>query len=388
MKTGIKVLLWVLGIGLLIVSLMGILAYYFLGHQPDTGNLEIHTREICQKYLKDKPRSGIAFAICHKNLWYLGYLGKADSSAKRSLNPESVFEIGSITKVMTAELLEMLVQKGTIHWNDPVERHLPPQFRNKNPDGTRLLDLVTHTSGYPRIPETFLGAIRNECNPYTDISPEMYSGYLRNPTDKIPPDSSHFEYSNMGFALLGNVLENSTGESFEARLQTQILKPLKMNSTGTLPDLKQRMAQGFDETGKPTCPWDFPVMFSAGAVRSTLPDICLFLEAHLTTNHPIASVFQSCTKEIYPMTMGGIGKAWHHDHFSGSISGGGDIVWHNGGTGGFSSYIGFYPEKQMGLILLANQSSEGLDGLALKILNILPQISPGKGMKPLSEWIP
>ena len=151
--------------------------------------------------------------------------GTPGNSKSRPLDGDTVFEIGSITKVFTALLLADMVAHGEVELTDPVEKYLPAEGRPKAFDhkSISLLDLATYTSGLPRLPTNF--SPRDKANPYADYTVEQLYEFLSEYTPEYYP-GSHYEYANLGFGLLGHVLALRAGRDYEELVTSRICQPL------------------------------------------------------------------------------------------------------------------------------------------------------------------
>lgn len=308
-----------------------------------------------------------------------GALAKDD---KRRLNGDTLFEIGSATKVFTSLLLADAVQRGEVALTDPVSKFLPSGVTMPQRGETKitLQDLATHTSGLPRLPSNF--APKDVMNPYADYTLEQLYSFLASAT--LTRDiGTHYEYSNLGAGLLGHVLALRTGMSYEALVTKRILAPLKMKSTTiTLSDaLRKRLATGHDAALTPAKNWDFPTLAGAGALRSTTNDLLAFLAAELGLGKksPLAPAItaQHAVRRRPTGNKGlDIALGWHIL----TTPGGREIVWHNGGTGGYRSFIGFDPKKKTGVVVLSNVfTPAGIDDIGRHLLDAsLPLLEPAK----------
>lgn len=185
------------------------------------------------------------------------------------LDGDSVFEIGSITKVFTATLLADMADRGEVTLEDPISKYLPADVRVPERSGRKitLLDLSTQSSGLPRLPNNM--APRDPQNPYADysVAQPFLSGY------ELTRDiGSHYEYSNLSVGLLGHVLARRSGTTYETLMSGRVLTPLRMQHTGiTLtPWMQQHLAKGHDASGRVVPNWDLPTLAGAGALRSTM----------------------------------------------------------------------------------------------------------------------
>jgi serine-type D-Ala-D-Ala carboxypeptidase/endopeptidase len=302
-----------------------------------------------------------------------GRLAKDDA---RPLNGETVYEIGSISKVFTSLLLADAVQRHEVALSDPISKFLPAKV--KVPERGRaitLQDLSSHVSGLPRLPSNM--SPKDGSNPYADYSVEdMYtflSGY------QLTRDvGAQYEYSNLGGGLLGHVLSLRAGMDYEALVRARITGPLRMASTAiTLsPDMKSRLATGHSALMQPVSNWDLPTLAGAGALRSTTNDLLIFLAANLGyVESPLAPAMAAMRAVRRPTGMPTmeVALAWHI-----LTANGREIVWHNGGTGGYRTFIGFDPAARTGVVVLSNAGTQaGPDDIGRHLLDSrLPLMAP------------
>jgi CubicO group peptidase (beta-lactamase class C family) len=282
------------------------------------------------------------------------------------LNANTLFEIGSVTKAFTGSLLADMVARGEVRLDDPISKYLPKSVHVPARKGKEitLVDLATQTSGLPRLPTNMRPA--DFSNPYADYTVQQLYDFLSAYT--LPRDiGEKYEYSNVGVGLLGHVLSLRAGKPYEQLLRERILEPLKMNDTmiQLADNAKPRMAQGFNALGAPVRLWDLPALEGMGALRSTTNDLLKFLAANLdTTATPIGRVLADARVPRHDAGRpdNSIGLAWHVVNAFGTI-----ITWHNGGTGGFHSFIGMDAARQRGVIVLSN-SVISLDDIGFHIL--------------------
>jgi serine-type D-Ala-D-Ala carboxypeptidase/endopeptidase len=196
--------------------------------------------------------------------------GSLEKGDQRPLNGDTLFEIGSITKVFTALLAADMAERGEIRLDDPIAKYLAPDIKLPVRAGRQItfVDLATHTSGLPRMPENFRP--KDPANPFADYTSQQLYAFLS--TYELPRDIGiKFEYSNLGFGLLGQVLAHRAGMDYEQLVLTRICRPLGMDSTRiTLSaSLAQRFAAGHDPDLITVPAWDLPTLPGAGALRST-----------------------------------------------------------------------------------------------------------------------
>src|SRR5271156_2182391 len=216
--------------------------------------------------------------------------GALEKGDPRVLSGDTVFEIGSATKVFTSVLLSDMVRRGEVALTDPVSKYLPAGVGVPQRNGRQiaLQDLATHTSGLPRLPANWKP--KDEANPYSDYSVAQLYEFLS--SYELSRDiGSQYEYSNLGAGLLGHVLALRAGLDYEALVRARITEPLGMKDTGIAlsPEMKGRMAVGHDWKLTPVPNWDLPTLAGAGALRSNATDILTFLAANLGyTKTPLA----------------------------------------------------------------------------------------------------
>jgi serine-type D-Ala-D-Ala carboxypeptidase/endopeptidase len=156
-------------------------------------------------------------------------------------------------------------------------KYLPASVKVPERDGRQisLVDLATHTSGLPRMPANFRP--KDPANPYADYTDEQLYSFLSS-YDLIRDIGLKFEYSNLGFGLLGQGLARRAGTGYETLVETRICEPLGMKSTRiTLsPDMERRFAAGHSADLVTVSRWDIPSLAGAGALRSTANDLLIF----------------------------------------------------------------------------------------------------------------
>ncbi|MDG2095382.1 MAG: serine hydrolase [Phycisphaerales bacterium] len=280
-----------------------------------------------------------------------------------AIDENTIFEIGSISKVFTGILLAQMIDEGTLGLSDSAKTYLPTEVTLS--EDITLEHLATHTSGLPRMPGNF--APKDPSNPYADYTVEqMYECLSYEGKDTTVGGSP--AYSNLGMGLLGHVLERRTGKDYETLMIELIAAPLNMNSTTIKPrpEDDQHVAGGHAGTIAVSA-WDIPTLAGAGDINSTLNDMLIFTAANLGQLE--TDLYKTMKNSHTPRTKqaGGsttIGLAWH-------VTGepGREIIWHNGGTGGFASFMGVRPNTGEGVVVLSNASYRGVDSIGFHLLD-------------------
>ena len=295
---------------------------------------------------------------------YFAY-GNTARSGGQPVNEHTVYEIGSITKVFTALSLADMTLKGEVGLDDPVQRLLPDSVHVPSRPGHEitLRLLSAQRSALPRMPNNFAPA--NPANPYADYDAARLYAFLNGYTLTRDPGAS-YEYSNLGVGLLGLALARRSGTSYEEMVLRRVTGPLHMADTRiTLPpDLRARLAHGYAGEQE-VSNWDLDAFAGAGALRSTAQDMATFVAAAAGLTHTsLDSAFR--LTEAIEFDAGPamrIGLGWHVVGPDTSAE-----IWHNGGTGGYHSFIGFDPRRKIGVVVLSN-STLSIDDIGFHVLN-------------------
>lgn len=312
--------------------------------------------------------------------------GAIDQGDARPLNGGTTFEIGSVTKVFTSLLLADMVQRGEVALSDPVAKYLPAEVKVPERGGRTitLVDLSTHTSGLPRLPSNLQP--KDSANPYADYTAQQLYQFLS--AYQLTRDiGTQFEYSNLGGGLLGFALARRAGMDYEALVRSRITGPLGMKSTGiTLTqEMKARLAVGHNAELKALPNWDFEALAGCGALRSSVIDMLTFLAANLGyVKSPLAPAMASMLavrRTTGAPSLGEIGLGWLIVKPSSE-----EIVWHNGGTGGYRSFVGFEPKAGVGVVVLSNTfTAAGIDDIGMHLLDShVPLLPPPKEHKEIA----
>lgn len=290
----------------------------------------------------------------------------------------TVFQIGSVTKTFTATLLAEAVDKGEVKLDTPVASLLPG-FKLPSRDGKPITlgELASQFSGLPRLPGNLDPA--NPQDPYADYDAAKLKAFLA--SYKLPRDpGASYEYSNLGFGLLGYALAQHAGTSYTKLVKTRLLQPLGMASSSATFDEPPGpdWATGHNVEGKPAQPWHLGVLAGAGAINSTGTDMLRYLEANAgRTTGPLPTAMRLAHKprrEVAPNER--IGLAWMTRHDKD-----GDVIWHNGMTGGYASFMGFTADRRRGVVILTN-AAQSVDDLGFATLLADAPLAPAQ--KPIA----
>ncbi len=325
-------------------------------------------REILAKRIdQQKQAVGIVVGIIEPAGRRVVTYGQLASGDPRTLDGDTIFEIGSITKVFTSLVLADMVSRREVALDDPAAKYLPEKVRmpERNGKSITLLDLSTHSSGLPPLPSNF--KMKNPRNPYADYEVDDLYQFLS--SYELPRDpGSEVQYSNLGAGLLGHVLASRAGTDYESLIATRITKPLGMPDTGiTLSSsVQQRMATGHTAMLAPAANWDFPSLAGAGALRSSANDMLTLLEAFLGYRESsLAPAMKTVLEVRRPLGKASIGLGWFIFPTDGR-----EVANHDGGTGGFCSFVGFDPKERIGVVVLSNAfTRSGVVDIGIHLLN-------------------
>jgi CubicO group peptidase (beta-lactamase class C family) len=322
-------------------------------------------RSFMQAAIDSKKAAGLVVGISDSKGHRIFTAGS--SGTARPLDDRTIFEIGSFTKVFTGTLLSSMIASGDVALDDPVAKFLPKSVKMPawNGQQIKLLDLATQSSGLPRLPGNLNPA--DQADPYADYTTANLYTFLSGYTLPRAPGAK-YEYSNLGMGLLGHALALKAGSSYESVLTKRILTPLGLKDTRiTLtPDQQARFAVGHGADGSPVKPWALPTLAGAGALRSTANDLLTFVDASLANGSTPMDKVLAGARRIARTGKSGepdLGLAWHHIHDPA-----GEIVWHNGATGGFSSYVALDSVAHRGIVVLANTTAPASDDIGIHIL--------------------
>lgn len=345
--------------------------YQVPGSNPLANTIDSMVEKAVRPYIQRVNTVGICIGIIDRGKYYRYGYGETVKNNHLIPNGNTIFEIGSITKTFTASLLAELIIHRKCQLGASLSQCLIREnhFRFHNLTAVTLEMLANHTSGLPRIPSNLFstaGSAGME-DPYQNYDSVTLFKYL----DTLHPEDTpgiKFGYSNLGYGLLGTVLEKISGHTYEQILEEYICDPLKMADTRTALNRTQQknFAQGYKLSGEPTGHWHFKALKGCGAIRSSVNDLLKYLDAHVSNNGKtdLEKSFRLCEQPTFPVENGKIGLGWFIPE------GLPDVYWHNGGTGGFSSYCAYNLDKKVAVIILSN-SSDSVDKLGVELIRAL-----------------
>jgi CubicO group peptidase (beta-lactamase class C family) len=294
--------------------------------------------------------------------------GRYEAGDARPLDGDTLFEIGSITKVFTALLLADMAGRREVDLDEPAAKLLPPgaTMPDRNGRAITLRELSNHRSGLPRLPTNF--APQDWSNPYADYTVDQLYSFLSD--YQLPRDiDAQYEYSNLAAGLLGHLLARKAGTDLETLRRTRIADRLGLASTRAVltAEMTARLASGHDADLERVANWDLPTLSGAGGLRSSARDMLRFLAAALGDAPPDLKAAMSLMLENRQPTFADtqIGLGWFI-----TTKFDDEIVWHDGGTGGYQSFIGYSTRSHRGVVVLSNaQTQAGINDIGRHLLN-------------------
>jgi CubicO group peptidase (beta-lactamase class C family) len=324
--------------------------------EPEPILTDAALQQILQERIKNKKAVGLVIGRLQGTNRSIVAVGTMALTNSRPIDGDTVFEIGSVTKVFTGMLLADMANRGEVQPDDLATKYLPTTVKmpSRNGQVITLAHLASHRSGLPREP----GANYSREKVF-----EFLSSY-----DLTRDPGSAYEYSNLGMGLLGDLLAQRAGVSYEQLVMGRICEPLGMNDTRIKPsdEMQNRLATGHDYELNPAKMRDFVTFVGAGGLRSTANDFLKFLAAVLNPRDDRVSKAIKVSQAARTNTgvVGEVAWAWHFKTVSD------EIIWHSGKTGGFHSFMGVNRKRNRAVVIFSN-CAHSIDTLGFRLLDPL-----------------
>ena len=312
--------------------------------------------------------AAIVVGVITPNGTQVSAYGNISKANPTPVDGNTVFDIASVSKTFVATVLADLVNEGVVKLSDPLEMYLPSNVTVPSYNGNKITlgDLATHSSGLPYQPS---GWIVNKH--YT--TPQVYE-FLSNSTLEDEPGTVA-KYSNLGMGMVGHALSLKMGVTLEQLIEDRIFKVLGMNSSGiamnvtgiSIPEnIKPILAVGHMAGNESELMFLPEAVQGAGAIYSTVNDLLKYVSANIglidTKINPAMEETHSIRLPFYelqvpftdPSGNESIPYAYEGLSWFSTTDLGTQVVWHNGGINGYSSFVGFNPSKQIGLVILCS----------------------------------
>jgi len=299
----------------------------------------------------EKRSVGMAAALISQRNYRVVCYGRERSADDHKVSGETLFEIGSITKIYTALLLTGLARDGLLGIDDPADKHLPEDFKLPERDGRRitLADLATHMAGLPRFPP-MKGSIFEAMHSYSLAELKSWLADFKLP--RAP--GSGWEYSNLGYCLLALALSHRANRSYEELLTQRIFAPIGLTTTFLRPPLQAsaHVAEDHDAKLNPMPSWDGGIFASAGGLWASTGDLARFVQAVMPgSGSPPEPSARLLLQTLRPAPPAGGQQALGWEVLPAQE---GDYVSKDGVVGGQCATAVFDPAGRVGVVVLSN----------------------------------
>ena len=331
------------------------------------------------------PGVSVALVDGDRVLWSKGY-GFADQEREVPATPQTVYQVGSITKLLTATAVMQLVERGGLNLDAPVNSYLPEFSIQSRWDKTPQLTLRQMLSHHAGLPTYYLKGFFSR-QPLTELVSSLQHEHLAYPPEKI------FNYSNLGPDIAGRVLEQMSTRSYEEYMQTTLLAQLGMrHSSFEIDRVRPNLARGYIKRAAADTMTirDVP----AGGLYSNVEDLarfmrCILGEGTIDGQQVLKrETLQAMLTPQYPELALNFGQRFGLGWFLSGLplEGVGTVAWHNGGTKAFLSQMIVLPEKRLGVVVIANADSGGtmVYEAAEEVLRMALQAREGRLTPPAS----
>lgn len=317
-----------------------------------------------QELVDDEVADGLSIGFIEGKNYGVVHAGAAVDGEKAT--SRTIYEIGSITKVFTSLLLADAVTRGDVVLDQSAKVSNRAEIRLPKLDGQSIswLQLSTHRSGLPRLPSNLQPI--DLMNPYRNYDAKEAAKFLSSFQLSRAPGATQ-EYSNFAVSVLGYLVAEKAGQSYEDLLKKRIADPLGMSDCAIKLTSEQtkRFATPHNAFGSTASPWTFSNLPGAGGIRASMRDMMRFAKAQLTPpDNNLGKAIELAWKKHTDADASGsaMGLGW-------MIMVDGQTRWHNGQTGGYHSALFINRATKTAAIILCNTAVvKEIDELAIKII--------------------
>ncbi len=324
---------------------------------PKPASIEEAVDNIIHPYILLGANAGVIVGTIKNGQKTIYSYGEKEIGTRQKITAQSILEIASLTKTYTAIALADMHLKGQLNLDDPIENYLPNSVKVPSYNGKKitLRQLANHTSGLPRLPAN---VDKNAYNPYKGYTEQNMYDFINSYSLKREP-GTQFDYSNVGYGLLGHILSLRNNTDYETMITTRVLQPLGMTHTTVSFTTAQliNLVKGYNGN-KQVESWSKyqqNIAQGSGSLISSLDDQLIYLEANMgLKNTGLDSAILLSQKLSFQFSgnyQDGIGLGWSHFTTEGQ-----NIIWKNGGNGAYTSFIGFNKAAKTGVVILINSS--------------------------------
>ncbi len=322
-------------------------------------------QEAAKPLIENRLVDGLSIGYIEGDHHGVVHLGSSNDAGKQADNL-TLYEIGSVSKIFTSLLLADAAARGELDLLDKAEASNRAGIRLPSHDdrSIRWVDLSTHRSGLPRLPANL--PLIDLKNPYVEYDAKKAAAFLSQYRPPRKPGDAQ-EYSNLGVSVLGYLVAENAGKTYQQLLRERIAEPLRMTdcTVSLSRDQTKRLATPHDRFGSATLAWTFADLPGAGGVHATLRDMMRFAKAQLAppTGH-LGEAIELAWKQHTVADKSGpaMGLGW-------MIAGDGQTRWHNGQTGGSHAALFINRDFKCAIVVLCNTAvTNEVDQLAIRLI--------------------
>ena len=318
--------------------------------------LDFFIDSIAQDFVRQKHAQSLAIGILHRNQSNSYFFGSLEKGIDTLADENTIFEIASLTKIFTATLLADLVDRQIISLEDSISKFLPDSVA-ANPAIQKITfkTLANHTSGLPRLPANLASAPGYKANdPYAHYDQKALFSFLKDFVQIREPEAE-YEYSNVGYGLLGELIAIITKKTFQKSLEDVITGPLEMSNTIEKINPKvHSLIKVYNKDGEEVPQWSFQALAATGAIKSSVKDLLSFAKTHFEMPETDLQKAMALTRQFtfFNPPSTDIGLAWHMNMLEDGV-----IYYHHAGaTYGSSSFIALAPDDKTAVVILSNSA--------------------------------
>lgn len=300
------------------------------------------------------PEVAISIGFIDNGKEYFFNYGKISRKSNVDVNENTIYEIGSITKLLTANLIAQAQKEGKLKIDNFIDSYLPKEYKlpERIKEKIKISDLASHQSGLPDF--DFKKLMELKPKQPLDINKETLHSIINDSTSLS--DYGNYRYSNISYALMGIILEEVYEKEFEKILKEKILFPAQMINTYTTKFDVENRVTGYDINGvkQDYFNWN-SITAPAGLLKSNTSDMSKLLKILLTNEGQIAAATDITENTFYKNTQREVGLGQE------LARSGDDIFFYKtGDTFSGSSIIAYDKKSNWGLIILINQHNSDL----------------------------
>ncbi len=315
-----------------------------------------------------KNTPGFIVGIIDGDSTYFIPFGRGVKGEETTLNSTDVFEVGSLSKTITSSLIAALDHNGTLSRYDLINNLLPEDYRNPRLENLKVIDLINHQSGFPKIPKHMGSLQKSIQDPYNHFSKADLLTYYAHYVPQV--SETEFSYSHTNYALLEIILEEVTGSTYDDLIRNYLFSKLGMDHSFVTFKERKEIVQGYNRAQRKVDPWNFPSFAGAEGVKSSAQDLIEYIKGQIGISGtemdqvlPEYLVIEGPTSYNDKIS---IGNGWH------ILEQGKYPIWtHTGTTSGHSAFLAFIKETKTGVVILSNSSfgTKDLGFLILRMIN-------------------